>query len=193
MESAVRMTEKMTERDLLAECRNGSRRAFEALYRAHQRRVFSVALHFFGGDAAAAEDVTQAVFLKIFNKIGDFRGDSELTTWIYRMTVNACIDEQRRTRRFFSLETFLGEFRSRKTPDEKLERRETAGEVQKAIGALKPKYRLPILLKYSEGLSYEEIARVLGCSTGTVSSRLNRGHKLLAQKLKHLRNEFSRG
>ncbi|CAN5597489.1 sigma-70 family RNA polymerase sigma factor [soil metagenome] len=190
MESVARMTEKMTEQDLLAECRNGSRRAFELLYQANQRRVFSVALNFFGGNREMAEDVTQQVFLKIFNKITDFRGDAEFTTWIYRMTVNACIDEQRKTRRFFSIENFFGEFRVKKTQDEKFEQRELADKVQKAIGELKEKFRLPILLKYSEGLSYEEIAKVLDCSIGTVSSRLNRGHKMLAQKLKHLKKEL---
>src|SRR5262249_30775469 len=127
---------------------------------------------------------------KIFNKITDFRAEAELTTWIYRMTINACIDEQRKMRRFFSIENFFGEFRVKKTQDEKLERREVSDEVQKAIGELKPKFRLPILLKYSEGLSYEEIAKVLDCSTGTIASRLNRGHKMLAQKLGHLKNEI---
>ncbi len=190
MESIARMTEKMTEPDLVAECRSGSRQAFELIYKANQKRVFSVALHFFGGDRAAAEDVTQQVFLKIFNKIEGFRGASELTTWIYRMTVNACIDEQRRTRRFFSIENFFGEFRTKKTLHEIAERRETADEVQRAIGELKEKFRLPILLKYSEDLSYEEIARILDCSVGTIGSRLNRGHKMLAQKLKHLRKEI---
>ena len=184
------MTEQMTEQDLLAECRNGSRKAFELLYQANQRRVFSVALNFFGGKKQIAEDITQQVFLKIFNKITDFRGQSELTTWIYRMTVNACIDEQRKTRRFFSIENFFGEFRTRKTPDEKLERKEISDEVQKAIATLKPKFRLPILLKYSEGLSYQEIAEILDCSMGTIASRLNRGHKMLAQKLAHLKKEI---
>ena len=86
MESAAQMTENMTEQDLLAECKNGSRRAFEVLYHANQRRVFSVALNFFGGNREMAEDVTQQVFLKIFNKIADFRAEAEFTTWIYRMT-----------------------------------------------------------------------------------------------------------
>lgn len=184
------MTEQMTEQDLLAECRNGSRKAFESLYQANQRRVFSVALNFFGGKKEIAEDITQQVFLKIFNKIENFRGDAEFTTWIYRMTVNACIDEQRKTRRFFSIENFFGEFRIRKTPDEKFEQREISDEVQNAIATLKPKFRLPILLKYSEGLSYEEIAEILECSAGTIASRLNRGHKMLAQKLAHLKKEI---
>lgn len=190
MERFALMTEKKPQQDLLAECRSGSREAFEALFRANQRRVFSVALNFFGGNRELAEDITQQVFLKIFDKIGDFRGEAELTTWLYRITVNACVDEQRKTRRFFSLESFFGEFRAKKTPEEKFERREISAEVQRALATLKPKFRLPILLKYSEGLSYEEIARVLECSIGTISSRLNRGHKMLAQKLKHLKGEF---
>jgi RNA polymerase sigma-70 factor (ECF subfamily) len=190
MERLALMNETRTEKDLLAECRNGSREAFGSLYQANQRRVFSVALNFFGGRRELAEDVTQQVFLKIFNKLDDFRGESEFTTWLYRITINACLDEQRKTRRFFSIENLFGELRSRKTPDEKFERREVAGEVQKAIGELKPKFRLPILLKYAEGLSYEEIAKVLDCSVGTIGSRLNRGHKMLANKLKHLKNEI---
>lgn len=184
------MTEKRTEQDLLAECRNGNRKAFESLYQENQRKVFSVALNFFGGRRELAEDVTQQVFLKIFAKIADFRGDSEFTTWIYRMTVNACIDEQRKHRRFFSIENFFGEFKAKKTQDEKIYKREISDEVQKIIATLKPKFRLPILLRYSEDLSYEEIAKVLDCSIGTVSSRLNRGHKMMASKLGHLKNEI---
>jgi RNA polymerase sigma-70 factor, ECF subfamily len=190
MESVARMIEKRTETDLLAECRNGSRKAFESLYQTNQKRVYSVALNFFGGNREMAEDVTQQVFLKIFNKIGDFRAEAEFTTWLYRITVNACLDEQRKTSRFFSIENFFGEFRIKKTPDEKFERREVSGEVQQAIATLKPKFRLPILLKYVENLSYQEIAKVLDCSIGTVASRLNRGHKMLAQKLKHLKGEI---
>jgi RNA polymerase sigma-70 factor (ECF subfamily) len=72
-------------------------------------------------------------------------------------------------------------------------RRQVADSVRSAISELTPKLRLPILLKYVEGLSYDEIAEALGLSIGTVSSRLNRGHKMLARKLQHLRSEFSAG
>jgi RNA polymerase sigma-70 factor (ECF subfamily) len=190
MESAARMTEKKTEQDLLAECRNGSRKAFESLFLANQKRVFSVALNFFGGRRESAEDVTQQVFLKIYQRIADFRGDAEFTTWLYRITVNACLDEQRKTRKLFSIENFFGEFAVKKTQEDRVQRKEIAAEVQKAIAALKPKFRLPLLLKYSEGLSYDEISKILDCSMGTVASRLNRGHKMLAAKLKHLKNEI---
>lgn len=184
------MTENRTEQELLAAAAGGDRKAFESLYVQNQRRVFSVALNFFGGDEERAKDITQQVFLKIYGRVHEFRGQSEFTTWLYRITVNACLDEARKTRPLLSLTDFLGVFGVKRTQDEKVYRREICDEVQKAVGKLKPKFRLPILLKYVEGLSYEEIAKVLDCSTGTVASRLNRGHKMLAGKLGHLKDEI---
>ena len=79
-----------------------------------------------------------------------------------------------------------------KKPQEKqYARLEIAEAVRVAISELKPKFRLPILLKYVEGMSYEEIANVMGCAKGTVASRLNRGHSELARRLAHLRGEVS--
>lgn len=190
MEQLAVMTENRTEQDLLAECRNGSRKAFEELFIANQKRVFSVAFNFFGGNRAMAEDVTQQVFLKIFASLENFRGDAEFTTWLYRMTVNACIDEQRKTRRFFSIDNFFSDLTVKKIQDGPIQAKEISDEVQIALATLKTKFRLPILLKYVEGLSYEEIAGVLDCSMGTVASRLNRGHKMLANKLGHLKSEI---
>ncbi len=71
--------------------------------------------------------------------------------------------------------------------------REMASSVKTAVGTLKPKLRMAILLKYFEDLSYQEIAQVLGCSVGTVASRLNRGHKMLARKLSHFRSVLGAG
>lgn len=184
------MAEQFSETTLLAECKNGSREAFESLYNLHQRRVFSVALNFFGGDIDKASDITQQVFLKFFTSNSDFRGESEFTTWLYRVTVNACIDEQRKNRRFFGLADFFGLEDKRVKQEDKIQQKQISDEVQKIVATLKPKFRLPILLKYSEGLSYDEIAKILDCSIGTVSSRLNRGHKMLALKLGHLKGEF---
>ena len=129
MERFALMTENTTEQDLLAECRNGSRRAFEQLYRANQKRVFSVALNFFGGRRELAEDVTQQVFLKIFSKLKDFRGDGEMTTWFYRITINCCIDERRKSRRLsFLADLFgIGEPKTNRTQDEKFYQKEVTG------------------------------------------------------------------
>lgn len=186
------MMENLTERDLLAECRRGSREAMQVLFVENQRRVFSVALNFFGGNDELAKDITQQVFLKLLTRLEAFRGDAEFTTWLYRITVNTCVDETRKLRRFLNFGDLFGSYepRSAHGQDERIYRGEISGEVQKAIAGLKPKFRLPILLKYSEGLSYAEIAEILDCSIGTVSSRLNRGHKMLAGKLEHLKSSL---
>lgn len=189
MEQLALMSQHVTDQRLLAECRNGDREAMRALFVENQRRVYSVALNYFGGNETLAGDITQQVFLRLLTKISDFRGDAEFTTWLYRITVNACIDESRKARRFTSFFGFA-EPRTKRNQEDRLFSREISSEVQKAVSTLKPKFRVPILLKYVEGLSYQEIATVLNCSIGTVSSRLNRGHKMLASKLAHLRNEI---
>lgn len=172
-------------------CQEGDREAFRLLFEAYKDRVFSIACYSLG-DEAAADDVTQQIFVKLFTRIGQFRGESEFTTWLYRLVINSCLDERRRQRRFLPVEKFAPMSKAiyRKSPDTGYERQEIAGSVREAIGGLKPKMRLPILLKYIEGLSYEEIAEVLGCSKGTVASRLNRAHKALAKRLGHLRGQL---
>ncbi len=192
MERHALMTQFPTNRDLLAACRNGDREAMHDLYVGNQRRVFSVALNYFGGNRELAEDITQKVFLKLLTKL-DFRGDSEFTTWLYRITVNACTDEARRMNRFVDLSgvfTF-GELRGRAVQQLMAETSEISASVQREVAKLRPKLREPIVLKYVEGLSYQEIAEVLDCSIGTVASRLNRGHKQLAAGLGHLRGEVN--
>ncbi len=188
------MNERESEADVLEACRQGDRAAFHLLYESHKDRVYSIALHF-GGDPSMARDVTQQVFLKLFTTIGQFRHDSEFTTWLYRITANACIDEQRKRKRFvpFSPALEVSQMAAKGSQEERYDRKQMADAVRAAIAELSPKLRLPILLKYVEGLSYEEIAEALGCSVGTVSSRLNRGHKMLARKLSHLRGQFAAG
>jgi len=188
MEPLALMTENPTNRELLAACRNGDREAMHDLYVGNQRRVFSVAMNYFGGNRDLAEDITQKVFLKLLTKL-DFRGESEFTTWLYRITVNACTDEARKLNRFVDLSGMFGLGESRSSVQQLMaESEEVSDAVQREVAKLRPKLRGPIVLKYVEGLSYQEIAEVLECSVGTVSSRLNRGHKVLASKLGHLRN-----
>lgn len=192
MDQFALMTEKTTEQDLLRACQNSDCEAFDLLFRKHQRRVFSVAINFFGGNQQLAEDVTQKVFLKLFRNLDKFRGDAKLATWLYQITVNACIDEQKRWQRFSFFSDLFNSNSSklRIMPEETVRQQEISDEIQQALGTLKTKFRLPILLKYSEGLSYREMAEVLNCSEGTIASRLNRGHKVLAVKLGHLKKEL---
>jgi RNA polymerase sigma-70 factor (ECF subfamily) len=195
MEPQVAMSEGTSDASLIASCQQGDREAFRRLFETHKDRVYSVALYFFGGDAAQAADITQQVFLKLFTKIGQFRSEAEFTTWLHRLTTNACVDEQRKLRRLSQLDEPTVEARPHagRTQEERVARHETAARVQEAVADLKPKLRVAILLKYFEGLSYEEMAAALGCSKGTVASRLNRGHKMLAQRLGPLRGVLARG
>jgi RNA polymerase sigma-70 factor (ECF subfamily) len=202
------MNELHNEERLIEACRQGDRESFRQLFELHKDRVWSIALHFIG-EEAAARDITQQVFLKLFTAINHFRGEAGFSTWLYRMTVNACLDEQRRRRRFLSLDIFrtddeLNHMEKQQAREVEQATRQLAQEdhhsqlelsaaVKSAVRQLKPKLRIAILLKYFEGLSYEEMASVLGCSAGTVASRLNRGHKELARKLQHLRDEIGIG
>ena len=185
------MIENPPKRDLLAACRSGNREAMRDLYVGNQRRVFSVAMNYFGGNRDLAEDITQKVFLKLLTKL-DFRGESEFTTWLYRITVNACTDEARKMNRYIDLTELFGFGQPRASCVQQLmaESEEISEVVGREVAKLNLKFRLPIVLKSVEGLSYQEIADVLECSIGTVSSRLNRGLKMLESRLGHLRGSF---
>lgn len=184
------VAEQLIDGRIIEACQQGDRAAFQLLFETYKDKVFSIAVYSNGGDRALADDITQQIFLKLFTAIRQFRGDSEFTTWLYRLVVNACLDERRRRRRLLPWgETVAMRKAGERKPQEKqYARREVSEAVQAAIGELKPKFRLPILLKYIEGLSYEEIATVMGCSKGTVASRLNRGHSQLAKRLSYLNN-----
>src|SRR5262245_4939343 len=99
------MIERASEAQLIEACRQGDHEAFRQLFQSYNARVFSIALHF-TGNRAVASHITQQVFLKLFTSIGQFRHDAEFGTWLYRLVVNACLDETRRRRRFISLDSF---------------------------------------------------------------------------------------
>ncbi len=179
-------------RGLVVACQNGDAGAFDALFERFRDRVHSLAFNF-TNDETAAKDVSQRVFLKLYTDIRQYRHGASFTTWLYRIVVNACMDEHRRRRRWLFFTDFPGIFSvSREDSMERTYlRKQVAEAVREAIGQLKPVYRIPVLLKYVDGMSYDEIAEVLGCSKGTVASRLNRGHLMLAKKLAHLRGALN--
>jgi RNA polymerase sigma-70 factor, ECF subfamily len=196
------MSEMVSERRLIEACQRGDREAFRDLFDAHKDRVWTVALRF-TGDESAARDVTQQVFLKLFTSIAGFRHESNFRTWLYRLVANECMDEFRKMRRLVPFDFFrhapsdereencgeaeIKEWRQEPLQEERMARLEISEAVSAAMSQLKPKLRMAIVLKYFEDLSYEQMAEALGCSIGTVASRLNRGHKALARKLAHLK------
>jgi RNA polymerase sigma-70 factor (ECF subfamily) len=189
------MSDPTVEERTIEACQRGDPEAFRQLFEVYKDRVYSIAVAFFDGDEAAAKDITQQVFLKLMTRVAQFQNRSQFSTWLYRLVTNACLDCRRSMRRF----VFFGNMAevdvrpARSSAEDRYIRREIESAVQAAIAGLKPKLRMAILLKYFEDLSYDEIAAALGCSKGTVASRLNRGHRILAQKLAHLRSAFTTG
>ena len=174
--------------EIVESCGRGDRDAFRTLYGAYKDRVYSIALYFFHGDAAQAGDATQQVFLKLMTSMAQFRGQSDFATWLYRVVTSVCMDgARRRAAQREAPEERLAGLAGAASQEEDLAREEIAGAVRAAVSSLPPKLRLPVLLRYFDELSYEQMASALACSVGTVSSRLSRGHRMLAGKLAWLR------
>lgn len=178
--------EELSEEQLIEACRSGDREAFRCLFELYRHRVWSIALSFSGNEATAS-DILQQVFLKLFTGIDKFRGEASFATWLYRLVANACLDERRRWRRWIPFDLFSEGEAEASIPEfvaqERYSRQAVSAAVKTAIRQLPPKLRIVILLKHFEGMSYEEISLALGCSAGTVASRLNRGHRELARLL----------
>jgi RNA polymerase sigma-70 factor (ECF subfamily) len=179
-----------SEKELIEACRQGAVEAFRELFDRYKDLVYTVAFRYSGEDAIA-QDITQETFLKVFVAIRNFRGDANLKSWLYRLTVNSCLDQKRRTRRLIPLlDDFLGMLQApdRSALDGVL-RSELSGHVRTVVAGLSDKHRMLIVLRYTESLSYDEIAAIMNCSAGTVASRLSRIHKVLERRL----SRFARG
>jgi RNA polymerase sigma-70 factor, ECF subfamily len=176
-----------TERELIEACQRGERDAFRALFELHKDTAYSIALRF-TGDESLAMDIAQDSFVKLFSSIQDFRGEASFESWLYRLVVNRCLDQKRRRRRLLPfVDRLLEGLRfPGETALQTLLRQELSGQVRSAVAKLRPEQRIVIVLRYTQGLSYDQIAEILGCATGTVASRINRAHKILGRRLAHL-------
>jgi RNA polymerase sigma-70 factor (ECF subfamily) len=184
---------------LIERVKNGEAAAFEEFLRESQDRIVN-AIYRMVGDWEAALDLAQVTFLKAYKGIGKFEGKSRLYTWLYRIAVNTVLSNRRKrsTRedaRTVSLdrEGPSGEGGLRDalpaggaSPGEAAMERERAGLVTRAIGELDEEFRVVVVLKDIESLSYDEIAEVLSCPRGTVKSRLHRARLVLKEKLKDI-------
>lgn len=194
------MGAEKTDAELVGLAAGGDRDAFRELVERYQRRVLAVVtgmLH----DREAALDVTQETFIKAYRSIGRFKGDASFYTWVYRIAVNLAIDHQRREWRRPGAspqrrggddgpEEDLVERIGDETPDadpfQAARDREVRERVREAIEELTPDHKAVILLREVEGLSYDEISRVMQCSKGTVMSRLHYARKKLQKRLGEL-------
>jgi RNA polymerase sigma-70 factor (ECF subfamily) len=178
------MVLEATDKELVEGCQRGEPDALRALFERHKDKVYSIALRY-SGDRTVAMDIAQDAFLKLFSGIHSFRGDSSFDAWLYRIVVNSCFDQKRGARRLIPLvDGLLDALRAPGASAlEEVLRSELSGRVRSAVEGLPPEQRIVIVLRYTQGLSYDEIAEILGCSAGTVASRLNRAHKILGRRL----------
>jgi RNA polymerase sigma-70 factor (ECF subfamily) len=181
---------------LIQRCAAGDEAACAELVAAHQRMVFSLAMHLLG-DRDEALDVSQEVFLRVFRTLSSFRGQSALRTWIYRIVINQARNRQRWWRRRHrasqvSLDEHLDTFgdlesKTEVLPDRLLASKETASKIWQALERLPFDQRTALVLREIDGLRYEEIAFSLGVAIGTVKSRLTRARQTLRSELLGIR------
>jgi len=181
---------------LVERAKRGDVAAFEQLIAQYQRPVYNTAFRLTGNHEDAS-DVAQEAFVKVYTSLPDFRGDSSFKTWLFRIVHNACNDELRKRirKRVSSLNEIIfnddGDL-SRQIPDpsdgpeQTLDRIETQRVVQESINALEDEYRIVLVMREIQGLSYNEIADSLGINLGTVKSRLNRARHALKEKFSSL-------
>lgn len=169
-----------SDEELLERAAAGDQAAFSTLVKRHEDRVFQLAIRI-TGDRADALDATQDTFVSVFRQAGSFRAEAAFTTWLYRVTVNACRDLLRKRRR---LPEPTEEVPERARPGIGTE--EVVGlriDLVRALEQLPEDYRDAVVMHDVGAIPYDEIARITGAALGTVKSRISRGRRRLAELL----------
>lgn len=186
----------MNEEKFIEQLRAGKESAFSQLLDDYQQKVFGTCISFIP-NKEDAEDVAQEVFLEVFKSISKFKGDSKLSTWIYRITTNKCLEFIRKKntkKRFAFMQTIMGNeipidktqyFTEINHPGILLENKEKSAIIFKAIHTLPESQRVIFTLAKIDGKSYQEIVEITGKSLSSVESVMFRAKKGLQQKLEN--------
>jgi len=180
---------EFNENKLIERASGGDPSAFNRLMEAHERRMYAVALRMCS-NREDAQDCLQEAMLRIYRSISGFKGQSSFATWVYRITMNTCLDELRRkkNKQNTSLDSLLDTGWSPQdesaSPEKRAIQTETRKILREAIHDLPEDMRSAIVLRDIQGLSYEEIAQALDINVGTIKSRISRGREKLREKLK---------
>lgn len=158
----------------------GDRSAFEKLYRSHARRVFSVIWRLMGGNEARAEELTQEAFVKAWQALPSFRGDSAFSTWLHRLAVNTALMDLRANANSDRQELNDIELEQFSAPTSS---RSAQLDLAQAVQSLPPRARAVLLLYDVEGWTHQEIAGELGMAVGSSKAQLHRARGLLRQRL----------
>jgi RNA polymerase sigma-70 factor (ECF subfamily) len=190
------VSERDIDQQLVERAQRGDKRAFELLVEKYQRKLARLVSRLVR-DPGEVEDVTQEAFIKAYRALPSFRGDSAFYTWLYSIGINTAknylVAMGRRAPTSTEVEAEEAEgfdggelLREISTPESLLLTKEIAGTVNAAIEALPEELRSAIQLRELEGMSYEEIAKLMGCPVGTVRSRIFRAREAIAERLKPL-------
>lgn len=180
---------ELDERKLVERASGGDPAAFNRLMEMHERRMYAVALRMCG-NREDAQDCLQESMLRVYRAIGSFKGQSAFSTWVYRITMNTCLDELRRkkNKQSTSLDSLVDTGWSPRDESMGPEKQAIAHEMQNslhtAIRDLPEDMRSAVVLRDIHGLSYDEIAQMLEINVGTIKSRISRGREKLREKLK---------
>lgn len=178
---------------LVQRCQQGELAAFTELFRQYETRVYRLAITILR-DEQDAEDVVQDVFLRIFEQIKKYQGQSSFRTWLTAVVVNTCRDRLRRqkVRRAFSLE-WIRERASAHDVVEEVAAHQQRQQLWSLVNCLEEKYRLPLILHYHERLACDEVAQALNLPTSTVYSRLNTARLKLRAMIQVQPQQLNRG
>jgi RNA polymerase sigma-70 factor (ECF subfamily) len=163
------------DRDVAARCLAGDAGAFERLYKQHAARLYNLAYRMAG--SAEAEDLLQDVFLQAYRKLGTYKGDSSLGTWLFRLAVNLCLDHLRSKQgRMGQVTDSLDEEDAAPvaSPYRPTEANVARLDLEQAIATLPPSYRAAFVLHDVEGYQHDEVARILGIAEGSSKSLLHK-------------------
>jgi RNA polymerase sigma-70 factor (ECF subfamily) len=178
-----------SDRELVAIAVNGFDGSFEELVRRYQRPIAAYVYRMVGNYESAL-DLTQEIFIKVYNSLSRYRAEFKFSTWIYKIAHNAAVDHLRRSstrEQSLVAGTESDSFElpiesSHLTPEQESERKERRGEIESVVRALPSNYRELIILRHSQDLSYEEIVEVTGLPLGTVKNRLVRAREMMRQQ-----------
>jgi RNA polymerase sigma-70 factor, ECF subfamily len=190
------MSDRDIDQQLVERAQRGDKRAFELLVEKYQRKLGRLLARFIR-DPAEVEDVTQEAFIKAYRALPAFRGDSAFYTWLYRIGINTAknylmaLGRRAPTSTEVDAEDAEGfedgeQLRDINTPESMLLSKEIATTVNAAIEELPEELRTAIQLREIEGMSYEDIARIMDCPIGTVRSRIFRAREAIAERLRPL-------
>jgi len=181
----VSSTESLIAKSLIERAQNGDERAFDELVRAHQRDVFKLALKLLGNYELAL-DASQETFIRAWRALPRFRGDSTISTWLHRITVNTSFNLSKKAQRHRTIQ--LGDQDERlecsgETPEEAGERIELSARLRSALSQLAPNLRDVVVMKDVQGYSHAEDAKMLSISVGAAKVRLHRARVALREML----------